>query len=467
MHDDAQDTRGTLTGRRRWVAGAVGGALALMVAGLAAGTFVKSPAQVAAETTPPPADVLTAAVENKVLRETLLVRGTITAEQSVEVAPAVGAEGAKEGVVTKAPRTSGEAVSPGQLLLEVSGRPILALKGKVPAYRDLRPGARGADVTQLQKALADAGHRVGADPDGVFGPGTKQALTSLYQAAGYEPRPSDEAAGAGGGGPAVDSEGSVRAAQRAYEDAAAAAAAPGADKAARQKQAERAREDLATARKVLEEQREKSGPMLPAGEVVFLSAFPARVDTLTVHVGSKPTGSAMRLSTGPLIVQGYLKDHQVKQVKPGQVVDIQVDGTQQAVQGEVLSVAQDKTGKSDNKQVAGQPDGQAAGYLFTVRPRQPLNASLAGQEARLVITTETTQTPVLAVPVSAVTAGADGSTTITMHGNAGRLQRIRVNTGTEGDGYVQITPAEAGDITPGTQVIVGIRSDGGNRGDTK
>ncbi|HET9769553.1 MAG TPA: peptidoglycan-binding protein, partial [Acidimicrobiia bacterium] len=287
--------------RRRWVAVVATGSTLLAVAGFAASQAIKSPAQAAADTRPPAADVLTAPVERRVLKETVVLRGTVAAGESVTVTPvASGEEGTAEPVVTKLPVAAGDTVRAAQVLLEVSGRPVIALPGRLPVYRDLRPGAKGDDVAQVQKALRDLGHGTGSDAPGTFGPGTKAALQAFYAALGYDPRP------------AVDDDGEavkaaaqgVRAAERALEQArsaagvAAPASAParpapsestagkasggsgaeatagtgrgsGADAEAEARRAVTwAREDLATARQALAEARAAAGPMLPAGEVV-------------------------------------------------------------------------------------------------------------------------------------------------------------------------------------------------------
>ncbi|MFE9840861.1 peptidoglycan-binding protein [Streptomyces goshikiensis] len=166
---------------RRGVFGVVGGAVLMAVGALLATAVVKSPAQLAAEAGPPAQGVLTAEVERRVLAETVVTRGTVVADQSVAVAP--------PGVVTKLPLKAGDPVAAGRLLAEVSGRPVFALRGAVPMYRDLVPGATGDDVAQVQAALRELGHGTGRDPRGVFGPGTKAALAELYRAVGYAPLP--------------------------------------------------------------------------------------------------------------------------------------------------------------------------------------------------------------------------------------------------------------------------------------
>lgn len=71
------------------------------------------------------------------------------------------------------------------MIVEVSGRPLVALQGAVPAYRDLVPGDTGADVAQLQRGLAAIGYPAGGDTAGTFGAGTAAAVAAFYTALGY------------------------------------------------------------------------------------------------------------------------------------------------------------------------------------------------------------------------------------------------------------------------------------------
>ncbi|MGW6710705.1 hypothetical protein ACWGDE_38240 [Streptomyces sp. NPDC054956] len=217
----AEPSPAPLARQRRWVAAVVGGAVLLAGAGVAASFVIKSPAQAAADAAPPPLDVLVARVEKRVLRDTVIVRGTVSAAQSTQVVPAVaGTEGASAPVVTKVPVRRGDRIDPGKVLLEVSGRPVFALPGSLPVYRDLRPGATGDDVKQLQKALAGLGHPVVGDPAGTFAAGTKTALTAFYSSIGYDPLP----AVADWGEAVSSAEDAVTAAERSLEDARSSAA---------------------------------------------------------------------------------------------------------------------------------------------------------------------------------------------------------------------------------------------------
>jgi hypothetical protein len=151
-----------------------------------AARFVKSPAQLAAETAPPPLTLLTAPVQFGPLTATIVTRGVVLAGASVQAEP-TSALGAARLVVSKVLVRAGTPVSPGMVAAEVSGRPVIVLAGAVAAYRDLRPGDRGADVAQLQRALAGIGWPAGADAAGAFGRGTERAVAGLYRSLGYIP----------------------------------------------------------------------------------------------------------------------------------------------------------------------------------------------------------------------------------------------------------------------------------------
>lgn len=475
---------------RRWVFAVAGGAVLLAGAGVGASALIKSPAQVAADAGPPPMDVLVARVEKRVLRDTVILRGTATATQTVQVTPTARAEGGAAPVVTKVAAAAGTPVEAGRVLLEVSGRPVFVLPGKLPVYRDLKPGATGEDVKQLQQALAGRGHPTGGDKAGTFGAGTKTALTAFYRSIGYDALPA-----LADGGEAVEAaEEAVTAARRTLEDVRAGAAAegkpggakgggagsavnsavdspvsgpvsgpvsdpvanPGSSRAVR-----RAEEDLAKARRELTEAQEVAGPMLPAGEVVFLEGFPARITTVNTRVGSVATGPALTLSAGALVVRGQLQEHQKGLVRAGQRVEIRSEVSGVTAAAKVTSVAdtaaappaQPQGGTGEGQQQA--PPG-APGYAMVVEPDSPLDPALAGQDVRLTVEAAATSGDGLVVPVSAVSAGADGRTSVSVVDSAGKRRQVEVQAGTTGDGYVEVKPTAAGALAEGDNVVTGV-----------
>ncbi|MFI1650486.1 peptidoglycan-binding protein [Streptomyces avidinii] len=479
---DDRDDRGGLARGRRVVLAVVGGAALMAVGGLLATTLVKSPAQVAAEAGPPAQGALTAEVERRVLAQTVVMRGTVAADQSVAVSPQGirSGEGAGAAVVTKLPLKAGEPVTAGQLIAEVSGRPVFTLHGAQPMYRDLRPGATGDDVTQLQRALQELGHGTGADAKGLFGAGTKAALAARYRAIGYQPLP----AVADGGAALKAAREAVRSATWAVEDASGpvgASAEPGSGKGGATatpspkagtgpgsgRELARAREALGEARAALAAAEAADGPMLPAAETVFLGSFPARVSSVGARAGSPVSGPVLTLSAGELVVEAYLKDDKRQLLRAGMAVVISSEVSGTDARGKVALVAAERTAAQpaggppqqgqDSKGGGGGGGGGAdLGYRMVVRADQPLPAGFAGQDVRLTIESAATDGEALVVPVTAVSAGADGRTVVTAVSAEGTQRRIEVRTGTSGDGFVAVTPARAGALAAGTRVVIGV-----------
>jgi peptidoglycan hydrolase-like protein with peptidoglycan-binding domain len=111
----------------------------------------------------------------------LSVSGQVTRRATVEVA--LGPSDGGLAVVTAHPTDPGASLKAGQVVLEVSGRPIVLVTGAFPFYRPLRAGDSGPDVGQLQRALKAAGFTVTVDDR--FGAGTAAAVRALYRATGY------------------------------------------------------------------------------------------------------------------------------------------------------------------------------------------------------------------------------------------------------------------------------------------
>ncbi|MGP3634866.1 peptidoglycan-binding protein [Streptomyces sp. 24-1644] len=408
-------------------------------------------------------------MEYRVLADSVILRGTVTAEQSVDVAPTGGTSEGSAPVVTKLRASVGTQLAAGQVLAEVSGRPVFVLQGRLPVYRDLRPGMEGDDVAQLQKALRQVGHGVGVDREGHFGGGTKAALTAFYSRIGYEPLP----ARTDGEDEVETAEAAVTEAERALEDVQFPPKSPPARTDASEtagptgKDVERAREDLRKARGRLAEVMARTGPMLPASEVVLVSGFPARVDSVTAKVGSTVSGKILTVSAGTLVVNGYLQQHQKGLVRPGQGVQILSEVTGTTASATVTSVSetiqQEQPVTGD-----GHPAGPSTpnGYLLVVKPTKELSPELAGQDVRLTVQAASTKGKALVVPVSAITAGVDGQTSVTVVTKGGAKRKVPVTSGTTGDGYVEVRPQAGHRLAEGERVVVGVRNAAGLQGPT-
>lgn len=143
----------------------------LILAGLAASTMlaaVRTTSDASLERATSE-ELPTVPVERRTLRSTIRTRG-IVAHESVGSLVAASA-----GRVTGVGVQTGDTIHAGDQIIEVDGRPSIALSGAFPFWRSLSLGARGKDVGQLQRVLAEAGLYTGSIDD-VFGPRVQRAL---------------------------------------------------------------------------------------------------------------------------------------------------------------------------------------------------------------------------------------------------------------------------------------------------
>jgi hypothetical protein len=190
----------------RVVAVLLGVSVASGAIGYVVSRSVKSPAEVALRTAPPRPSRLTAPVEFRVLRSTLFTRGTVRFGSPRPVT--LPASPAKTGsLVVTTPPVKGTELGDGTTAGLIGGRPVIALIGPTPMYRDIRPGDSGDDVTELKAALRRLGYTPSATAS--FDTRTQQALAALLAARGYEPF-----------GPTVTEQASLRTARDAVTKAA-------------------------------------------------------------------------------------------------------------------------------------------------------------------------------------------------------------------------------------------------------
>lgn len=383
--------------RLLWLAGC---STVLAVGGLLASRLVQSPAEVAAAAEAPPPTVLTAPVSYGVLRTTVVFRGTFSSGRTIsftpsaEVAPGGSGPPARSLVVSGIAAHLGTQVRPGQVLLDVSDRPVFVLTGAVPAFRDMVQGESGGDIGQLQAALAQLGYGSNPDRYGIFGPGTAAAVRQFYAAIGFPvPLASAAAAGAGGSGK------HGRAAPPPVE--------------------------------------------VPMSEAMFLPSFPATVTHLPGHVGSQAAAPLVSVSLGGLHLTGRLDPADAGEIRAGmrvQVLSATAGGQSGGVVGSVGQVVAGGSG--------------AAPYVpVRIRPTGTWPRSWAGQNVQLTITAAATRGPVLAVPEAAVSAGANAVTYVLVRGPDGG-RRVPVRTGVSANGLVQVTPSRGG-LARGDRVVIG------------
>ncbi len=448
--------------------------------GLAATTLVKSPAERAAQTAPPPRSLITASVVSRVLNPSVTARAAVYPPTQYNVVPTAASAEVTQLYLSKLNVKTGDAVSSGQLLAEVSGQPVYVFKGPVPAYRDLKPGSSGPDVTELQEALAESGYSIRSDDKGTFGPGTKQAVTEFYRRLGYSAPVT---------GPATQQ--AVDAAQKAADSSQQAVDALIAQQKAGQppgsvpgqppsglspdQQLSAARRQLSADKAALARAVAVNGPMVPAAHIVFLPALPASVTAVNASVGSPVSGTLLSLTSGGLTITGQLSSSQAAAVKAGMTVEILDEESGGKLTGKVAELGASTTVPPAGKVISlggaaapGQnpaggaaqaaPNGGAAGAAYipvTITPATPLPGALNGKNVRVTILKDSSSLPVTAVPVAAVFTDAAGRTSVTTVGGGGLRTTVPVTTGVTADGLVGVAPAGDAPLKVGDQVVVG------------
>jgi hypothetical protein len=431
-HDGlGQASRGSRLAQRRRVLLGVGIAAALLaIGGLIGASFVKSPQQLAADTAPPPGTVTTARVVSQVLTSSVQMRGMVYPSTEYEVyasAPESGsssaaASGASAGssgssetgpvYITRLDVHVNSKVRNGEQLAKIDGEPLFALKGPVPAWRDLLPGETGPDVAELQKALAALGYYDDGDTPGYFGPATQDAVYLYYEHLGVTP-PST------GGVPMTD-------VVFLASLPATVVAVNGADG---------------------DEAGQPFLEIAPHGSLALTGELPP------AYSGQVKAGLKVLIYDE---VTGIHATGTVSSVEPastitpvGAVVSI---GSSGASGGSANSGSGSSSASSG---AAGAGSSGATPFIpLIVQPSKPLAAALNGENVLVTVETGKTEGPVLTVPVAAIVTSASGRSYVTVVASGGKQTEVTVTPGISENGYVQVTPAKPGALTASDNVVV-------------
>ncbi|MET4225962.1 peptidoglycan hydrolase-like protein with peptidoglycan-binding domain [Oerskovia enterophila] len=491
-----------------------GVAVLSLLAGILVSRLIVSPAQAAADAEAPAAGLITVPVETKVIANDVTLRGDVKYDDAVQVKVETADLGGPAVVTGQVP-TVGAELGQVSVALEVSGRPVVVLPGDLPAYRTLRVGVSGPDVSQLKASLAAVGIDPGKVDSNVYDASTAAAVDKLYAAVGYPSPASDEEARAGvesatqgvkdaeanldatqgalaaakGGATDVEklqADNAVRAAERAL----ATAEAEGGDVAGAQDElrlarAQRAEVDkpkdvaeqsaavttakrqLEDAKKALSEARSATLTALPASEVLFLASLPRRVDEVLVERGATISGPVMAVSGAALVIEASAAASDAELLQPGAKATFVLPDDSEAT-ATVVSVEARKA-EAEGKGGSGGDSGSgtAKGARFTVAltpdaltPEQV--TLLQGSNVRLTIPVSSTAGEVLAVPLAALTAGPGGESRVeVVRGDAKAstakdrdTELVAVQTGLAAGGFVEIVSSD-GSLEVGDKVVVG------------
>jgi peptidoglycan hydrolase-like protein with peptidoglycan-binding domain len=127
------------------------------------------------------AQVATAPIERRTLSEVADLDGTLAFADSQPLQPA------GQGTVTALPAAA-SILRRGSIAARIDDKPVIALYGRLPVYRQLQSGDKGHDVTQLERNLHALGYDAGDEitVDTTFTVVTARAVKRLEKAYGLE-----------------------------------------------------------------------------------------------------------------------------------------------------------------------------------------------------------------------------------------------------------------------------------------
>ena len=497
---------GRRTGRSAWSAvlqrnlplwTTAGVAVLAMVAGLVLGRFVVAPDP--AGVAPPAPGLVTVPVAFGPLSNDVTIRGEVGYADSVEVTVDTSAISGSPVVTGQVPEVGAE-LGALSVALEIAGRPVIVLPGELPAYRTLRVGVSGPDVVQFKEAVRTVGLDAGDPASPVFDETAAAAVSELYAQAGYAAPAAEEGAAEGvraaqdtvsaaeqaltaaqaelatalAGASAVEvqtAENAVAGARRELEAALAStpedAVTIGAlrdaltlaelqrqevrsppDAAVQRTQVGTAQDQLAEARDQLGTAQQAALPALPAGEVLYLTQLPRRVDAIDVRRGAVLDKAAMTVSGATLALTGTVAAADARLLSAGMTASFELpDGAEHpAAIREVTAGAEDEARWSVQLEPAPLSPEQVTG--------------LQGANVRVSIPVGATQGDVLSVPLAALSAGPGGESRVDVvdgdprDGERAESHLVVVETGLAADGAVEVRPVE-GELAEGDLVVTG------------
>jgi hypothetical protein len=196
----------------------------------------------------------------------------------------------------------------------------------------------------------------------------------------------------------------------------------------------------------LEAAKRKIGIQMPVDELVFIPSLPVRVEEIKVLVGTSAMGTVLTVTDNQLAIDSSLSLETAPLVKPGMpaVIDEQALGVK-------------ATGKV---QVVASTPGTRAGvdplHVYMEIKVDATQVRLEGASVRVTIPIKSTQGAVTAVPNSAVSLAADGTSRVQVKRKDG-LEYVVVTPGLSADGFIEVS-AVSGKLEPGELVVVGYNN---------
>ena len=188
--------------------------------------------------------------------------------------------------------------------------------------------------------------------------------------------------------------------------------------------------------------RQRLGVQVPVDEIVFIRALPVRVEETKAVVGAPATGTVLSVTDNQLAIDSSLALEAAPLVKPGMKVVIDEQALGVSASGVVQMVANTPGTR-----------GVDGFHIYFEVKVDPTTVRLDGFSVRLTLPIKSTHGAVTAVPTSALSLAADGSSRVQVQ-DKGALRYVVVRPGLSADGFVEVTPT-TGTLEPGQLVVVG------------
>ena len=393
---------------------------ALLVSGsVLVAPLIKSPAQAAAEADPPPASKILVDVERRTLTSDVVLRGVVQAGPHIALNSSQAILG-EAPIITKLPLSGGASLSEGSVLLEANGEPVFTMDWAFSPYRDITAGIEGPDVLQLQNTLINLGYS--ASQTSVMDWYTQNALSAFYLDRGYKVPMEPEQPTA----PNL----SLDEKQASPTGIADSGEIKGDDSS------------LSQARK-----EESTTPFLPKTSVLVVPENGHTLSSMEVAVGqviSADNPIIATLDASPPRVVAVVQPEAAKSISPGDIAILSDDRNGRSYELKVNSVG------TVTEEIPSVGNGLKITLAFT---GDVTDITAEGTTLRLVTSTGEASNPVLAVPITAIFTQSDGMA----HATLADGRNVEVQVGDTINGWVEITPSEAGAIAEGDQVVVGYQ----------
>lgn len=427
---DSQSETTQASGRHRWLVVWVVVAAVVAVCAFGAGLLVRSPWDEALGNADATATATTQVEHRTFLAEGVEAAGSASVGDTREIVPATGAS--EVVVVTRALSSSGDTVEPGDALVEVSGRPLVALDLPFDLYRDLAPGDTGTDVEALQTTLKKLGVYSGR-VDGNYGGKTSSAVRALYERADVDAPVAPEEVRA----VVDDAEHALREAESA-SSAAESESLPnseGTSRDATQAAGAGTREfavDTKELRTALAEARFDADTPLPRAEVVRVpagGALVAAVQPVGTRIGEEQTSVAtLRTGSASAVVRVGVADADA--FVEGAVIDVVATTAQDIVRPATVVAVGDFAGADD--------ENDLPGYDVTLELNDPDDVPFGdGDQVIARVPTPEAGQEGTAVPLVAVREDTAGQYVLVTGGAEGPA-RVDISARLIADGYVLV-----------------------------